>query len=204
MKSIVTIFLFLFLFICLLGAYLFGKKSATDTIEKNYINNVVLVRNIAQLNSLEVYGIAKLKQSNANNSGMLESMQTYFNEKTLFIDVPYIAKYGVDMNKNLNIVQATDSIRIMLPMPELLSFELRMDKCQSITKKGLLIQNNDNELLDITKELYREQRAALEQNTVYLNQAKEKIESILKIYYAPIGMPVSVVFKEMKNDMFKL
>jgi hypothetical protein len=180
--------------VLLLGSFVLGKKLGGNQIEKKFIDNVTMARNIAQLTSYEVNGIAKMKTTNADNSGMIASVRTYFTENTMLLDVPYTAKYGVDLDKKLKITQSDSSIEIILPMPELLSLELRMDKCEAFSKKGMLVMDSDKDLLDMSKELYREQRAALEHSSEHIEKSKLKLIEIFKIYYAPFTQNIHVVF----------
>src|SRR5690606_34551439 len=98
-----------------------GGKS---TVNEKAVNNVLLIREIAELASLEVQGTATFRQSNVSNSGeWSDNLKRVFAENTAWVSVPYIAKYGVDTDSsNFHLTVKDTTVFIRLPQPKLLSF----------------------------------------------------------------------------------
>jgi hypothetical protein len=61
-------------------------------------------------------------------------------ENTYLAKIPFSAKYGIDL-KNINITVAREEkiVKLYLPSPTLLSYEMRIDKMETFDKKGLLV-----------------------------------------------------------------
>ena len=124
-------------------AYFLGKKNGTKTIDSVAMNNV-LIQQIAELSSLEVQGTASIKSTNiANDGSMTDELRKLFLEKTVNLTIPYVAKYGVDLEKQtVSIEEKNKQVYIVLPNPKLLSYELRMDKADAMTRQGLFESGN--------------------------------------------------------------
>lgn len=177
-------------------AYFLGKKNASKTIDNIVLNNV-LIKQIAELSSLEVQGNASIKSSNITNDGSItDGLKKLFLERTFTISVPYIAKYGVNLEKQtINIEEKNKQVYIVLPNPVLLSYELRMDKMSSATRKGLFENSNEEAYSRIVQKLFAQSKAQLENNTSYQQQSQQKIRKIIENYYAPLNFNVEVQFK---------
>lgn len=194
-----------FLMILVIGvlAYFLGKKNGGKTIDSVAMNGV-LIQEIAELSSIELRGTANIKSTNIRNDGsMTDELKKVFLERTFNITIPYIAKYGVDLkNQRINIQQKDKLVSIVLPTPQLLSYELRMDEADAVTRKGLLDNSNDDNYNKIQKKLYTQSRQQLENNQAYIQQSKNKIVQIIQSYYAPMNFKVDVVFKdELKSKV---
>ncbi|GEP98868.1 DUF4230 domain-containing protein [Chitinophaga cymbidii] len=193
MKKIIT-WLVVILFIILI--FWLGQRSGSRTVNEQVLSNSLIVREIAELSSLEVQGTASIKRSNVENSGgWTDNLKKVFAENTIWVSVPYTAKYGVDVNeKNFKVDVQKKKVLVTLPAPQLLSYELRLNKMETANKKGWLMFSDDETYTDVQKKLYETSRAQLEHNNVYMEQSKEKIRKIMAQYYAPFELEVEVKF----------
>ncbi len=192
-----SLFLIIILVLVIISlAYLLGRKSGSRTID-NIATNNSFIKQIAELSSLEVQGIASIKRTNLVNDGSFtDQMRKMFLENTVNITIPYIAKYGVNLQKqNISIEEEKKKIVITLPTPTLLSFELRMDSAQGMTKKGLLLTASEEEYSKVQTKLYAESKGKMQANANYIHQTKEKINEIIRDYYAPLNYKVEIVYK---------
>ena len=184
-------------------AYLLGKKSGTKTIDTIALN-AAFVKEVAELSSLEVQGTATIKTTNISNDGtMTDAFKKLFMERTVNISIPYVAKYGVNLEaQQLNIEEKNKVVHIVIPVPELLSYELRMDRADAMTRRGMLESPDETYYASIQKKLYAESRKQMEGNPVYIQQSKDRIRKILEQYYAPMQCQVEVLFKdELKSKV---
>src|SRR5688572_14236207 len=97
MKKIISriVVILLIVFIFWLGQW-FGSKKVNQTI----LSNSLIVREIAELASLEVQGNASIKRSNIENNGdWTDNLKKVFAENTVWVTVPYNAKYGVNIDE---------------------------------------------------------------------------------------------------------
>ena len=198
-----------FILLLLLGvgilAYFLGKKNASKSIENIVLNNV-FVQQIAELSSLEVRGSTSVKSSNIANDGSLtDAIKKIFLEKTVNISIPYVAKYGVDLNKQkINIEEKNKQIFIVLPEPELLSYELVLDKGVANSIVGLLNASDEKSYSELMQKLYTQSREQLDRNSIYKEKTKEKIKKILTDYYAQLDLKVDITFsKDLKSKVLK-
>jgi len=186
-------------------AYFLGKKNASKSIENIVLNNV-FVQQIAELSSLEVRGSTSVKSSNIANDGSLtDAIKKIFLEKTVNISIPYVAKYGVDLNKQkINIEEKNKQIFIVLPEPELLSYELVLDKGVANSSVGLLNASDEKSYSELMQKLYTQSREQLDRNSIYKEKTKEKIKKILTDYYAQLDLKVDITFsKDLKSKVLK-
>ena len=186
-------------------AYFLGKKSASKTIDSIAMNQL-LIQQIAELSSLEVRGNTSIKSTNITNDGSLsDTFKKFFNERTLNITVPFIAKYGIDLSQqNIHIEEKNKKVYIVLPEPEMLSYELRMDKADAISKKGILETSNKEAYNTVMHKLYTQSREQMASNTTYMEQSKEKIRSIIADYYQPMNFEVDIKFSsELKSKVLE-
>ena len=198
MRNRVSLF-FVFLLIIIIGllAYFLGRNSASKTVD-NVVMNDVLIRQIAELSALEVQGNASIRSSNIKNDGSIsDNFRKLFMERTFNISVPYVAKYGVNLgSQNINIEEKNKQVYIVLPNPKLLSYELRLDKANAASRKGLFESDNEEAYDKLMKKLYTQSKAKLEQSTGYQQQSKDKIRKIIQDYYAPLNFNVEVTFAD--------
>ncbi|GAA0543541.1 DUF4230 domain-containing protein [Chitinophaga japonensis] len=177
-----------------------GKQFGSRTLSQEVLSNSLVVKEIAELASLEVQGVASIKRSNLENSGdWTDNLKKMFLEHTIWVSVPYLAKYGVDINeKNFRLTVTDKKITVRLPAPRLLSYELKLDKMETSNRKGWLLFQDDETYTDVQKKLYQTSRVQLESNAVYQQQSKDKIKKIITQYYQPFlqDHTLEVVFEE--------
>ncbi len=184
MKRFLTLLAFALL---ILVVFWLGKQFGSRTVNQQVLSNSLIVREIAELSSLEVQGNASIKRSNLEGNGdWTDNLKKVFLENTIWVSVPYLAKYGVDINEQNFKVSVTDKkITVSLPAPKLLSYELKVDKMETSNRKGLFLFQDDETYTDVQKKLYQTSRTQLETNTLYLQQSKDKIKKIITQYYDP-------------------
>lgn len=203
MKKIISwiVVILLIVFIFWLGQW-FGSKKVNQTI----LSNSLIVREIAELASLEVQGNASIKRSNIENNGdWTDNLKKVFAENTVWVTVPYNAKYGVNIDeKNFTVSLKEKRVIVQLPAPALLSYELRLNQMETANKKGWLMFSDDETYTDVQKKLYETSREQLKQNNIYLEQSKEKIRKIIGTYYKPLGYEVEVNFGNETGKLLKL
>ncbi|MGX5817283.1 DUF4230 domain-containing protein [Chitinophaga lutea] len=193
MKKILQ-WLIVILFVILI--FWLGQRFGSKTVNRQVLSNSLIVRDIAELASLEVQGNASIKRSNISNNGdWTDNLKKVFAENTVWVSVPYTAKYGVDTDdKNFSVGVDGKNVLVRLPAPQLLSYELRLNAMETSAKKGWLMFSDDETYTDVQKQLYNESRGQLAANKIYLEQSKEKIRKILANYYAPMDLKVEVQF----------
>jgi len=178
-----------FVFFAALAVLLFwlGQQFGSKRVNQSILSNSLIVREIAELASLEVQGNASIKRSNVESDGSWSSnLKKTFLENTIWVQVPYLAKYGIDVSeKNFDVAVSDKKIVVKLPEPHLLSYELKMDKMETSNRKGWLLGQDDETYTDVQKKLYLTSREQLENNKLYINQSKDKIVKIIKQYYQP-------------------
>ena len=184
------------LVICLYGAYQFGKNRQALAPEITRIENYAFVREIAELATLEANGSSTIKSTNIKNDGTwTDALKKTLMEQSISVTIPYTAKYGVNLQDSALKIRRTDSvIRIHLPEPKLLSFELRLDRLEATNKKGWLLGEDDDRYTALQKQLYQDSRSQMEGNQVYLQRSRNKVASILQNYFATLGQTAVVTF----------
>lgn len=184
-----------------IAAYFLGKKNGTVTNE-SIISNTTFIKEVAELASLEANGMASIKSTNIADDGSFgDEMKKLFAERTVNIDVPYTAKYGVNLGKQTLHINKKDTIvTIILPNPQLLSYELRLDKLDASVRKGLLQSVDEQTLSRLESKLYIQSKAQMENNSAYKQSAKDKIRKILEAYYAPLKINVNLVFDDVQAN----
>ncbi|WP_346238543.1 DUF4230 domain-containing protein [Niabella insulamsoli] len=188
-------FVFLLIIVIAVLAYFLGKRNASDSLD-NVVLNDVIIRQIAELSTLEARGNATIKSSNISNDGSLsDSFKKFFLERTFNISVPYVAKFGVNLgDQKVTIEEKNKQVYIVLPEPQLLSYELRLDQTNAVARKGLLESDNERQYDRLMQKLYEQSKGQLQENAGYRQRAKEKIIKILGDYYKPLGFEVDVAF----------
>ena len=197
-KNFVTIFLIL---LAAAAFYFLGKKNGADKTITSVVQNVALVKEIAQLASLQVNGMANIKMSNKDSGdGVWNKLKNYFAENTLTVSVPYEAKYGVDMsNRKINIDTKAGTAIIYLPSCRLMSMQLRLDKLESMNQSGILNTTTINDFIKAQKQLYTTVGTTLENDKAFIKLAEENISSTLNKYYSPLGYKVKCVFGQTSD-----
>ena len=180
-----------------LAFYFLGKKSGASNTKISMVENVEMIKQIAELGALDVTGNVKLKISNKeDNDGTLAKFKNYFSENTLLVTLPYEAKFGVDMsNQKLNINTKASTVVVTLPHCKLLSLQLKMDKMETMSQTGLFMSATMDDLVKAQKKLYAQALVNIEQNPQYIKMAEKHITEILSNYYKPLGYSVSCIFE---------
>ena len=190
--------LFFFIFLILLaltGAFFIGKSTGKKTVQQSYTMNYDFIKEIAELASLEVHGRSELKIEKQFDPSVTGSIQKYFFENTAFLRIPYVAKYGIDMNNADIIVTPSDTqLTIHLLPVTLLSLELKLSEVQTMSQTGVFVSDDKASYQRMEKQLYNSSRNQLENNKMYITQAQNRIERIITNYYQPTGYKVKVVF----------
>ena len=198
----------LIVFLVLMVAFAFyflGKKNGSSDLTTDIVNNTTLIKQIAELSALEVNGISNIKVSNkGDNKGLWDKFKNYLAENTLYIAIPYQAKYGVDM-KNLQInINTIDSIvNIDFPSCKLLSLQLQLDKINAIGQTGVFNTIALEQYINVQKQLYEASYTELNNNKRNQQMAEENIKAILLKYYAPMHLKVSCNFGKQKAELNK-
>lgn len=194
MKNSVSIILVL---VVAIAFYFLGKKSGASNTKISLVENVEMIKQIAELGALDVTGNVKLKISNKeDNDGTLAKFKNYFSENTLLVTLPYEAKFGVDMsNQKLNINTKASTVVITLPHCKLLSLQLKMDRMETMSQTGLFMSATMDDLVKAQKKLYAQALVNIEQNPQYIKMAEKHITEILTNYYKPLGYSVSCIFE---------
>lgn len=182
----------LLLFVVYKVAFEWGKNEGKNT----FIQHYEIVKDIAELGALEVDGVAKYKATNKEEAATWSALiNNIAFEKTVSLDIPYIAKFGIDLNKDTFTITNTEkSITVRLPEPILLSLEMKLDKVGNMQKSGLLVAEDSELYLKAQKELYLKTRSELEQSADKKERAKASLRKIFTKYFAPAGKEVVVVF----------
>jgi hypothetical protein len=192
-NNVVVIFLIV---LVALAFYFLGKKNGSNNTKTDIVQNVEMIKEIAELSALDVTGTTTLTMTNkGDNDGLWNKFKNYFAESTLKLAIPYEAKYGVDMsNQKVAIDTKAGTAIIYLPDCKLLSLQLKLDKVDAITKTGVLNIITIDEYVKAQKQLYEEANNTLMSNANNIKLAKEHIRFILEKYYKPMGLKVELVF----------
>ncbi len=176
--------------------YFLGKKNGSGQIKTDIIQNTALIKQIAELGALEVNGSSNITVSNrGDNSGMWDKFKNYFAENTLQVNIPFQAKYGVDMtNQKMSINTKDSTATIYLPKCKLLSLQLQLDKVNAISQTGLFNTITLEQYIGVQKQLYEACNSQLINNTTNLTLAEDNIRFILQKYYTPLNLKVQCVF----------
>ncbi len=182
-------------------AYFWGKQQGSVQVT-NIATNEILIKEIAELAALEVQGNAQITESNIDNSdGILQTIKKAFVEKTININIPYTAKYGIQTDSNtMKITVAKDnSLLIQLPEAKLLSYEMRLDRATQNSTQGWLKSEDYSSYNAVQQKLYKQSKAEAAISIKNKALAQEKIINILKNYYQPLGYKVNVQFDTAKS-----
>ena len=192
-----TIIIILLVALCA-AMYFLGKRNGTTEIKATILNNTQLVKQIAELSSLEVTGSTTTKISNATgDGGVWDNMKNYFAENTLQVTIPYIAKYGVDVSKgNVSLNKTDSSIVIHLPLCKMLSLQLQLDKLEAMNQTGLFAHTTINDMKLAEQQLYNAANNQLGNNAALLEKARQHISNIFSDYYTPLGYKVVCTFTQ--------
>jgi hypothetical protein len=179
--------------------YNLGKIGSKPKEHTDLTQNYAFVKTIAELASLEVSGSTTLKSSNvANDGSWTDELKRVFVERTVRLSVPFTAKYGVNMkDSSLRIVRTDSTLKVYLPPPKLLSYEIHLDRLEASNEKGWFQFENEETYPQFQKKLYNQSRAQLENNQQYLRQSRDKICEIVAKYFAPMHVKTECVYEEV-------
>lgn len=192
---------YLFWLVIIAAAVFIGYSIAKFFIPRQnntqLIDNYSFVKEIAELASLEVNGITTLTSSNLANDGSIgDELRRVFMERTVRLSAPYTAKYGVNLeDSSLRIVRSDSVIKVYLPPPQLLSYEMHIDRLEASNKKGWLLFENDEAYTAFQKKMYREGRQKLETNEVFLKRSRDKICDIIQKYFVPLHVRTLCIYE---------
>lgn len=191
-------FLIFLVLLVAVAFYFLGKKSGSADATVSMVENVEMIKQIAELAALDVTGSVNVKMSNkGDENGTWSKFKNYFAENTLQVTLPYEAKYGVDMsNQKMNIDTKAATVNISLPNCMLMSLQLKMDRMETMTQTGLFANATVDDLVKAQKQLYAQALLQLENDPKFLKLAEEHIVAILKNYYKPLGYKVNCDFGE--------
>jgi hypothetical protein len=184
--------------------YFLGKKNGESNTKISLVENVEMIKQIAELGALDVTGNIKLKISNkVDEDGTWAKFKNYFSENTLLVTLPYEAKFGVDMsNQKMNIDTKASSVIITLPHSKMLSLQLKMDKMETMSQTGIFMNASMDDLVKAQKKLYAQALINIESNAEYIKMAEKHITEILSNYYKPLGYTVKCVFENNTSTNF--
>jgi hypothetical protein len=182
--------------------YTIGKRAGAKESRTTIIENYAFIRDIAELASLEVNGVTSFKSTNISNDddSWSAGLKKMFLERTVTISLPFTAKYGVDLDdKNMKLVRNGDVLEVHMPRPELLSYELRLDRMEVNNQMGWLQYKDDELYTSFQKKMYAQNRSRLEQDATYLAQAQDRICGILQKYFQPLQVKAVCIFDQQMS-----
>ncbi len=191
-----TISAFILLAAAIIVGFFLGKFFTSKKDKTELTVNYSFVRDIAELASIEVTGTTSLNSTNVTNDGTLtDQFKRLFAEKTVRLSAPYTAKYGVDLGDRSLRIERTDSLlKVYLPPPKLLSYELHLNRLQASNQKGWFQFSNDDTYNAFQKKMYTDSRSQLEKNERYLAQSRDKICSIIQKYFTPMKVKTVCIY----------
>ena len=181
--------------------YLLGKKNGSSDATLSMVENVEMIKQIAELAALDVTGNVNIKVSNkGDENGTWSKFKNYFAENTLQVTLPYEAKYGIDMsNQKMSIDTKAATVNISLPNCKLMSMQLKMDRMETMAQTGLFASATMDDLVKAQKQLYAQALQQLENDPKFLKLSEEHIAAIMTNYYKPLGYKVNCVFGVKKT-----
>jgi len=197
MSRILSLVIALLIILALVyGGYHLGRRSGENDMQAQLIENYSFVRDIAELASLEVSGISTFTATNiANDGSFTDAIKKMFTEKTVHLSVPYTAKYGVNLgDSSMRMIRRDSIVEIHLPAPQLLSYEVRLDRMDATSKEGILYSSKADLYTVFQKRLYAEGRKRLERNSVYLAQTAHGVRRLLEQYFRSVGLRAVCIF----------
>ncbi len=196
--------IFLLVILIAIGFYFLGKKSGSSDTKTEIVQNYGIVKQIAELASLQVSGTTQLKISNNSGDGSWEKFKSYFTGNTLLLALPFDARYGVDMSKQaMKVDTRAGTVEVFLPKCTLLSVQLRLDRLETMSQTGIFATASIADFVKAQKQLYKEATLSLENNQGYIKLAQENICGVLNNYYSPLGYKVTCIFGKEANVLLQ-
>ncbi len=194
-KNIQLIILVIVLTLAFAGIYFIGKKMGANATKETLIENYSVIKKIAELGALEVKGTSEMNIGEDYDMSFTASLKKMFFENTIYMRVPYEAKYGVNLGTmKLNVEHQAKTVTVFLPEPQLLSYELKLNEAIANNKKGWFTLSDEETYFRISKKLYENSRTALTVNTAHKEAAKKNINELLTQYFSPFGLEVTVIY----------
>ena len=95
-------------------------------------------------------------------------------------------------------IERSDSLlRVYLPQPQLLSYEIHLNRLEASNEKGWFQFENEETYPQFQKKLYNDSRGQLANQRNYLAQSREKICEIISKYFAPMNVKTQCIFEEV-------
>lgn len=192
----VQLFLLVIVFaLAFTGIYFIGKKMGEDNTRQTLIENYAVIKKIAELGALEVQGTSEFQIGQDYDYSFTAALQKMFFENSVYMRVPYKAKYGVDLsNMKLTMEHTPKEVTVYLPEPQLLSYELKLNEAVANNKKGWFTMSDEETYFKVSKQLYEKSRNTLATNSAHKEAAKKNISELLKNYFSPFGFSVVVIY----------
>ncbi|MBN8834432.1 MAG: hypothetical protein ABS68_12540 [Niastella sp. SCN 39-18] len=186
-----------------IAVFMLGREMGSKKVKTTIVNNTSMIKEIAELAALNVQGFSTIKVTNKESSGsMYGDLKNALAEKTIHITVPYEAKYGVDMSHQLlNIDTRAGTVKIYLPAVKLLSFQLKLDQVDALSKTGFFYTASIEDYVQVQQSLYKATLQNLQENEANKKLAEDHIAFILKKYYEPLNLKVTCVFETAKAPL---
>jgi len=190
-----NILLIILLFLIAYLAYQYGVKKGNNKTKETIILHAQIVRNIAEIATLEVKGVNEYQNNDFDNNSWYGGLRNLFVGRNIMVKVPYTAKYGVALqNKKYHQTFSDNKVKIVLPEPELLSYEAHINEMQISTQLGILLEENAQNITSMQKQLYNDSKAQLQHDTAALALSKKKIVQMFQHFYEPMGVQVQIAF----------
>ena len=181
----------------LIAIFFIGKNAGSNQTNLSVVQNMEMVKQIAELASLEVTGTTTVKLSNVSgDSWSWEQFKDYLFENTLQVIVPFSGKYGLVLGKDNIKIDTKDSIvTISFPAAKLLSLQLRLDQLQTMNQSGLFARTTIGDLVRAEKQMYLQVEANMMKRADFIQLSQKHIQDIFQKYYLPLGFHVKCEFQ---------
>ena len=178
--------------------YFLGRKNGKSDATVSVLQNVQMIKQIAELSALEIAGTENIKISNkGTEDDTWAKFKNYFAENTLQVNVPYTAKYGLDIaNEKMDVDTKQTTLKIYLPHCKLLSMQLRFDAMETMTQTGIFTSASMVDLVNAQKQLYTQALQQLGSSDKYVKLAEQHVGDVFTNYYTPLGYKVECIFRD--------
>lgn len=176
--------------------FFIGQKFGGSKVRSSFVTNIQMIKEIAELGAIEVKGTASITTTNVEDDGSWFNMiKKTLIEKTVTLNMPYSAKYGVDMgNDKFKITENDTEIQVTMPHAKLLSFEAHLDQKQAMINKGYFMFPDENSYNEAESKLYKKNKEELGKNAENLKKAEDRVSVLMQQYFKPFQKTVRVEF----------
>ena len=180
----------------ILISYFWGKNNGANQVKATLVNQIELVKEIAELASLEASGVTQIKLTNAGDDATYwNKIKNFFVENTLLVQVPFKAKYGIKIDSgDVVIKQEKNKLIIHFPEVVLLSFQIELDKVETMNQTGLFASTTIADFNKAQQQMYQSALKNLNTSDNLKDKAKNKIVTLLSKYFAVLGYSVECTF----------